>query len=209
MRVVILSKALVVGAYQTKLARLAALPDIELTAIVPPAWRDERGTLHLERSRTNGYQLIVTPIAFNGSFHLHFYPGLGRLLDRLRPDILHIDEEPYNLATFLALRSARRAGATRTLFFSWQNLNRRYPIPFSWIERYTLEHVDACIAGNHDAGRVWRAKGYRGPIAIIPQFGVDPDVFRPRSGSGEDSETLTTFVLNETLNIELEATVVK
>ncbi|MDW8103335.1 MAG: glycosyltransferase family 4 protein, partial [Anaerolineae bacterium] len=27
--------------------------------------------------------------------------------------------------------------------------------------------------------RVWRAKGYRGPLAIIPQFGVDPQLFVP------------------------------
>ncbi len=181
MRVVILSKALVVGAYQSKLAQLAALPDLELTAIVPPSWRDERGVLQLERQANSTYQLIVTPLVFNGNFHLHFYPGLDRLLNQIRPDILHIDEEPYNLATFLAIRSARRIGA-RSIFFSWQNLNRRYPIPFSWMERYTLEHTDACIAGNHDAEKVWRAKGYRGPIEVIPQFGVDPDLFSPAPG---------------------------
>lgn len=178
MRVVILSKALVVGAYQSKLAHLAALPDIELTAIVPPIWRDERGTLSLERTPVDGYQLIVTPIRFNGSFHLHYYPQFDRLLSQLRPDIVHIDEEPYNLATYLALRSTRRSGA-RALFFTWQNLLRRYPPPFNWIERYTLAHANACIAGNHEAEQVWHAKGYRGPIEIIPQFGVDPDVFTP------------------------------
>ncbi len=190
MRVVILSKALVVGAYQSKLVQLAALPDIELTAIVPPSWRDERGTLHLERSRADGYRLIVTPIVLNGSFHLHFYPQLDRLLKRLQPDLLHIDEEPYNLATYLALRSAQRLNI-RTLFFSWQNLNRRYPFPFSAIERYTLEHAEACIAGNHDAAQVWRAKGYRGPIEVIPQFGVDPAVFSPDSRKGSTGQSAT------------------
>jgi len=178
LRVVILSKALVVGAYQSKLAQLAALPDIELMAIVPPSWRDERGVLPLERQTNSTYRLIVTPIIFNGNFHLHFYPGLDRWLNQLRPDILHIDEEPYNLATFLAIRSARRSGA-RSIFFSWQNLNRRYPPPFSWMERYTLAQADACLAGNHAAEKVWRAKGYRGPIEVIPQFGVDPDLFAP------------------------------
>ncbi len=180
MRIVILSKALVVGTYRSKLAQLAALPDIELTAIVPPVWRDERGTLSLERTPADGYQLIVTPIRFNGSFHLHYYPQFDRVVRQLRPDIVHIDEEPYNLATYLALRSARRIGA-RALFFTWQNLHRYYPPPFNWIERYTLDHADACIAGNHAAEQVWRAKGYRGPIEIIPQFGVDPDAFTPRA----------------------------
>jgi glycosyltransferase involved in cell wall biosynthesis len=178
LRIVILSKALVVGAYHGKLTQLAALPDVELTAIVPPSWRDERGTLRLERTTADNYQLVVTPIRFNGSFHLHYYPQLDRLLRQLQPDILHVDEEPYNLATFLALRSARRIHA-RSLFFSWQNLNRRYPFPFNLIERAVLDQASACIAGNHEAEHVWRAKGYRGLIEIIPQFGVDPDVFAP------------------------------
>mgnify|MGYP001118916592 CR=1 FL=1 len=45
MRVLMVSKACVVGAYQKKLEELAALPGVELTAVVPPEWRDERGVL--------------------------------------------------------------------------------------------------------------------------------------------------------------------
>ncbi len=102
MRVVIISKALVIGAYHSKLKHLAAQPHLELTAIVPPSWRDERGELTLERTPAEGYQLIVTPLRFNGNFHLHYYPQIDRLLKQLQPDLVHIDEEPYNLATFLA-----------------------------------------------------------------------------------------------------------
>jgi glycosyltransferase involved in cell wall biosynthesis len=179
LRVVIVSKALVVGAYHSKLAELAALPALDLIALAPPSWRDERGTLHLERVPPRGYQLITTPLRFNGNFHLHYYPQLPRLLKQLRPDLVHIDEEPYNLATWLALRAARSIGA-RSLFFSWQNLQRRYPPPFNLFERYVLAHVDAALAGNQDAVQVWRAKGYRGPIEVIPQFGVDPIAFAPQ-----------------------------
>jgi glycosyltransferase involved in cell wall biosynthesis len=177
MRVVMISKALVIGAYHSKLKYLAAQPQMELTAIVPPSWRDERGELALERTPAEGYQLIVTPLRFNGNFHLHYYPQLNRLLLQLRPPG-HIDEEPYNLASFLALRSAHRAGA-RSVFFSWQNLKRTYPPPFSWLERYALRQAAAGIVGNADSERVWRAKGYRGPLAVIPQVGVEPDVFKP------------------------------
>jgi len=178
MRVVMISKALVIGAYHSKLKHLAARPQMELTAIVPPSWRDERGELKLERTPAEGYRLIVTPLRFNGSFHLHYYPRIDRLLKQLKPDLLHIDEEPYNLATFLAMRSARRLGA-RTVFFSWQNLRRAYPPPFSCFERYALQHAAAGIVGSLDAEYVWRAKGYHGPLTVIPQVGVEPDVFKP------------------------------
>jgi glycosyltransferase involved in cell wall biosynthesis len=33
--------------------------------------------------------------------------------------------------------------------------------------------------GNQDAVNVWKNKGYSGPHKVIPQFGVDPDIFHP------------------------------
>jgi len=94
MRVLMLSKALLVGQYQTKALALAYKSDLELTVIVPPHWRDERGVLLLERKYTEGYRLIVAPLCGNGSYHLHFYPHIGRLIRQVQPDIIHLDEEP-------------------------------------------------------------------------------------------------------------------
>ncbi len=179
MRVALVSKACLVGAYQRKLEELAALPDIDLTVIVPPFWRDERGTLPLEREHVNGYRLIVEPVMFNGNYHIYFFPRIARQLNALRPDLVHIDEEPYNFATFHLLRIARWLRA-KTVFFAWQNLRQRYPFPFSLIERAVLREADACIAGNREGAQVWRDKGFHGPIEVIPQFGVDPDIFSPR-----------------------------
>jgi glycosyltransferase involved in cell wall biosynthesis len=178
LRVLMISKACVVGAYQRKLEAIAAHPGVDLTVVVPPFWKDARGVLPLERAYTEGYRLVVEPLRFNGSFHLHHYPGLARRFDEARPDLVHVDEEPYNLATFQAVRLARRAGA-RSVFFSWQNIERRYPPPFAWIERWVLRHADAGIAGTREAADVWRRKGYGGPLTVIPQFGVDPDLFAP------------------------------
>jgi glycosyltransferase involved in cell wall biosynthesis len=177
MRVLMVSKACLVGAYQTKLEALANFDDIELVVIVPPAWRDPAGEIRLERSHTTGYQLLVDPIRFNGQFHLHYYPKLKQRLQTLRPDILHMDEEPYNLATWLGIRHAHGVGA-KSLFFSWQNIKQRYPFPFSVVEKQVLEQVDFAIMGNNASVKVWRDKGYDGPSEVIPQFGVRPDIFK-------------------------------
>ncbi|MGD8793213.1 MAG: glycosyltransferase [Anaerolineae bacterium] len=194
MRILMISKACLVGAYQKKLEELAALPGVALTVVVPPYWRDERGVVELEREHTAGYELVVEPMAFNGRFHVHFYPRLGRQVRRVRPDLVHIDEEPYNLATAHALWLARRAGA-RSLFFSWQNLLRRYPLPFRLLERYVMGGVDYAIVGNQESGRVWREKGYGGPLAVIPQFGVDAQAFVPASGAQRRADAGRGFVV--------------
>jgi glycosyltransferase involved in cell wall biosynthesis len=177
-RVLMISKACLVGAYQRKLEEIARFPDIDLMVIVPPSWREESRVVRLERAHTEGYDLVVEPLVFNGSFHFHFYPRLRQRLHTFSPEVVHIDEEPYNLATFHALQLSKGIGAA-ALWFSWQNLNRRYPLPFRLIERYNLRRADYAIAGSEGAAAIWREKGYRGPMAVIPQFGVDPDIFTP------------------------------
>jgi glycosyltransferase involved in cell wall biosynthesis len=180
MRVLMISKALVVGAYQRKAEELARLPGVSLVVAVPPYWREDRHRLELERAYTAGYELVVLPMMLNGHYHVHFYRRLAALMDVVAPDVIHIDEEQYNVATFLALRVAVRRGIP-ALFFTWQNIAQRYPPPFSLMERYTFAHAVQAIAGNAAAADIIRAKGYRGPLAVIPQFGVDPDLFAPRA----------------------------
>ncbi len=186
MRVLMLSKACIVGIYQSKLEEIAKFPDIDLQVLVPPSWRDKQGETHLERAFVEGYDLITTPIRLNGNYHLHYYPRFVKHVADFKPDIIHIDEEPYNLATWLALRVARKFNA-KTLFFSWQNIARRYPFPFHQMEQAALRNVDYAIVGTESAAQVWRQKGYTGNLAVIPQFGVDPDLFKPAENPSSNS----------------------
>ena len=174
-----LSKACLVGAYQRKLEELARHDAIALTCLVPPYWLQDGTPIRLERAHVRGYRLAVTPVRFNGHFHVFHFTRLRAWLAATQPDVVHVDEEPYNLATALALRLAARAGARR-LFFTWQNLLRRYPPPFSLWERYSFHTAQHALAGNREAVDVLHQKGYRGPVTVVPQFGIDPEVFRPR-----------------------------
>jgi glycosyltransferase involved in cell wall biosynthesis len=181
MRVLIASKILVVSAYRDKLRRIAQYPGIDrLVVVTPPSWNEPGGrTLTFEPSDTSEpYDLRIAPIAFNGRYHFFFWPGLGRIISEVRPDVVHLDEEPYNVATAHGAWLASRVGAA-SVFFTWQNLLRRYPLPFRLVERYVYSQTAHAIAGSQDALGVLRAKGYRGPSSVIPQFGVDPELFAP------------------------------
>lgn len=177
MRVLLASKALVAGAHHDKLRALGANPDLDLLAVAPDRWVEQGQVQVAERPPPRGYEIVHTPLAFNGRYHLFWFRRLRQIMRRFRPDVLHIDEEPYNLATALACRDAVGYGV-RPVFFAWQNLHRRYPPPFRWLERYVLEQADA-IVGSAAAGEVLRRKGYSRRIEVIPQFGVDPQVFAP------------------------------
>jgi glycosyltransferase involved in cell wall biosynthesis len=181
LKVLIVSKILVVAAYRRKLEAIARRPEIDrLVAVTGTEWREPDGRrIRFEPSPTSDrHDLRVERLWLNGSYHLFLWPRLGRILREVQPDLVHIDEEPYNLATAHGTWLTRRFGA-RSLFFTWQNLLRQYPPPFSWFERSVFARSAFGIAGSQEALEVVRAKGYCGPGAVIPQFGVDPDLFFP------------------------------
>ncbi len=186
MKVLIVSKACVVGAYQTKLEAIGQQDGVDLSVVVPKIWKEAGGDIELEKSHTNGYDLQVLPMALNGLYHMHFYPTLGKLIRSLQPDIVHMDEEPYSFVTWHGFRQAQKVGA-KTLFFSWQNILRSYPPPFRWMEKQILQQADYAQMGNAAADVVWRAKGYRGPSEIFPQFGVSLDLFEPKQAADSAS----------------------
>lgn len=175
-----ISKALIVAQYQTKAEALARKPGVELFVVTPPQWRDERGVMKLEKEHVEGYQFITSRIRCDGHYHIHYYPDIGEIIDRVQPDLIHIDEEPYNFATFHALFASRRATKpSRSLFFTWQNLEQAYPPPFSWMESYVYDKANYALAGNSSAKTILRSKGFKKPIRVVPQFGVDPAIFYP------------------------------
>ncbi len=179
MRVMLLSKAMVVGPYQKKAEELARMPDVELLVVVPHVWQEPRGNVQvLERQYTEGYDLLEAPIYLNGKYHYHFYPTINRIVRRFRPDIFHIDEEPYNFATWHAMQAGKQVGA-KMCFFTWQNIPKRYPPPFAQMERAVYAGVHAGIAGNQAALEIMRAKGFGKPAVVIPQFGFDPLIYQP------------------------------
>ena len=187
MRVLYISKALVVGTYQRKMEEIAKFPDVELRAIVPPYWREGEHRQVLERRYTSGYELVAEHMRFNGHYHAHYYPNLRRHLLEWRPDVVHVDEEPYNFATAHAIWHARRVGA-KAIFFAWQNIYRVYPPPFYFFELYSLLKSHAAQAGTRQAQEVLRRKRFSYPSAVFPQFGVDAELFTPAPQPGNRDE---------------------
>ena len=177
MRILMISKTFVASTSQRKLEELAKFNDIELTLMTPSYWQSDDGSKQvLEPLYTNGYCMIVTPMIFNGHFHIYYYPQLKKIFREVQPEILHIDEEPYNFATFQAMRLAQQKRIP-ALFVAWQNIYRDYPPPFRQFEQYNYRHAKLALAGNLDVADVLKRKGFNGPIRILP-LSVDPIIYQ-------------------------------
>ncbi len=179
-RVVMVSKALVVGAYQRKLEELARQPGIELIAVAPPVWRIAAAPCKWSAPtpKVTSYASRRWSSAGNITCTSTRQPALCCAVCVLMSCMS--TRNPDNLATWHLLQVGQAIGR-RGLFFTWQNLHRRYPWPFRHFEQANYRRAAHAIAGSEAAAAVLRYKGYRGPISVIPQFGVDPAIFSPAS----------------------------
>lgn len=178
LRVLTISKPYVSAAYRDKLTALAQYQDLEIGLICPPQW----GSQNFEPAADSAFDLQLVDIRLNGRNHFHTYRRLKTAIKRFAPDILNVEEEHYSIVTWQAFRIAQALGI-KPIFYTWQNIDKRYPPPFSWIENYIFEHAAGAAAGNDEAISILRAKGYRGIVHEIPQMGVDLNRFVPSDRS--------------------------
>jgi glycosyltransferase involved in cell wall biosynthesis/GT2 family glycosyltransferase len=104
-------------------------------------------------------------------------------------DVLDLHEEPFALATaeILLLRALRRrARRTPVVLYTAQNLRKRYPVPFRWLERWALREASGISACNAAAARIVEDKGFAGRARVIP-LGVDLQRFSPADVAGTPS----------------------
>ncbi|MCX6123973.1 MAG: glycosyltransferase family 4 protein [Proteobacteria bacterium] len=184
-RVLTVSKPYVSQAYRSKLLTWAASGRFVVGLVCPNQW----GSLPYEGEPEVGIQTWRLPLVFNGRNHFHFYRGLEEVVRTFRPDILNIEEEHYSLVTWQCFRLALKYHA-KPLFYTWQNIDKNYPAPFSWLEQYVFRHAAAAIGGNSESLAIIQRKGFKGPTAEIIQMGVDLARFTPKDWSETYKRTL-------------------
>jgi phosphatidylinositol alpha-1,6-mannosyltransferase len=150
----------------------------DVTCVAPERYRADHGwadfrELPAEPCRALGVRAFGTR-----SPHLFAYgPALRELLAESW-DVVFAWEEPYVVAG-AQIASWTRKSSTFT-FLTFQNIRKRYPPPFSWMERYTLRRSGGWLYSGHSVYDVQRAEpGYRDRPGELGPLGVDLKLFRP------------------------------
>ncbi|MFC8597476.1 glycosyltransferase [Isoptericola sp. NPDC057191] len=187
MKVLRVSHSAVVGAWRARERELRRL-GVDVHLLSARRW-DEGGTVVTLRPEPGEPVTGVRTLGRHPALFVYDPRPLWRALGE-RWDVLDVHEEPFALATaeVLALRALRRlvdrwrgrgtGPAAPVVVYSAQNLTKRYPPPFRWIESAVLRTAAGVSVCNADAADVVRAKGARGRVEVIP-LGVDPATFAP------------------------------
>ncbi|HJT24480.1 MAG TPA: glycosyltransferase, partial [bacterium] len=185
MKVFFVSHSSVIYNYREKLRLLAKHNDVELTLLLPQYWPEAGKRIQTEDKpkSAEGFRIISAPLFFEGRIKRHFYPSFFRHVADVKPDIIHIEEEPYSLVAWQAARACRKRGIPLT-FFTWENLLESFGFPHQIIRSQVLRTASHAIAGDTEARQLLEKAGYpQSKISVIPQYGVNPQLFRKKDVS--------------------------
>lgn len=174
MKVFKISHSGVVGAWRERERRLRA-SGVDVTMLSAAVW-DEGGRPVPFEAHGDSFARPVTTWGKHPNVFAFDPRPIWRMFDA-HWDVVDVHEEPCSLAAaeIMAIMLARRVKAPLVLY-SAQNIAKRYPPPFRWIERWALRRAAAVSVCNAAAGRILGDKGLRGVAVEIP-LGVDLDHF--------------------------------
>ena len=169
MKVCVVSHAYVTPVNHDKLRALSAIDGIDLTLLVPDAWRTATSVLALPPMDAP-YRVARSPITSNGRIGAYRYRDLSEIR-RGRPDVIHAEVEPWSLA---ALQVVRAAAGAPVVLFTWENLEGPRRLASRAVERFVLRKVGHVIAGNQGARARMRRRGVPDArLSVLPQLGID------------------------------------
>ncbi|MGL5876587.1 MAG: glycosyltransferase [Xenococcaceae cyanobacterium] len=182
LRVLFVSHAYVVGVNQGKLQAIAEIDGIEVGLLAPSNWRalEWNRRLQLERPYSK-IQIYGAPVLFAGRGGAYFYTPwrVWQVLNDFQPDIVQVEAEVFSLCAFELATWTRLAGK-KLIVFGWENMDRHLPRFRRWVCQFVMKSASAIIAGNHEGADLVRQWGYTGEIAVMPQMGVDTQLFTPQ-----------------------------
>jgi phosphatidylinositol alpha-1,6-mannosyltransferase len=156
---------------------LASTGEWDVTAAAPARFHGDFGWHVLQAQPGERCTVAAVPVHFTRPVHLMLY---GRRLFELlgQPwDLVHCWEEPYTVAA--AQVAIRTPAHVPLVVATFQNIAKRYPPPFSWIERRVLERANGLVAFGRTVFDVVTARGFdRSRTRVIPP-GVDTVRFAP------------------------------
>lgn len=186
MKILVASHTYIVDLNCEKLRVLAHLePDIEVTVIVPKRWRPggvQNKVIETRAWSDGNFRVVpVSNFSQNNQGLLTFGSDLITLLQQFRPQIIQVEQGSKSFAYAELITLNRLLGLkAKNIFFTWWNLPYQSKFPVSVLENYNLNNTDGLIAGNQDAADILRDRGYQKAVTVMPQLGVDEQLFSPR-----------------------------
>ncbi|MDJ0582630.1 hormogonium polysaccharide biosynthesis glycosyltransferase HpsO [Crocosphaera sp.] len=186
MKILVASHTYIVDLNCEKFETLAKLhPDIEVTIIVPKKWKPggvQNKIIETKPQNKGNFRVVpISNFSQNNQGLLTFGSDIIKILNDFRPHIIQVEQgvKSFAYAQLITLNKWLNLQA-KNVFFTWWNLPYKSKFPVSYLERYNLSNTDGLVAGNQDAADILRDHGYDQDVVVMPQLGVNEDLFCPQ-----------------------------
>jgi glycosyltransferase involved in cell wall biosynthesis len=149
-----------------------------VTAVAPASVHGDLRPIRYTPDPTDACRTEAIDAYLTRKMQVMVYGRALRSILRDRWDLVHCWEEPFALAA--AQVCYWTPAGVPVVPYTHQNLSKRYPPPFHWVERYTIRRSAGWVCGGTTVERTMLGRpGYPDrPHAVIP-LGVDTTAFRP------------------------------
>jgi glycosyltransferase involved in cell wall biosynthesis len=165
-------------------------PQIEMEVVTPPRWCETN--VDVETVPDDLFPVRTARTFLSKHIQLFAYDPLPiiKAFRRHKPHIIDMDHEPYSVpcAEIITLRNLF-APHTPIVMQTAQNILKKYPPPFSFLEKRAFRQVSAAYMCSETVREVLNAKGFRQPTQIA-YFGVDLKMFRPAERDADQPFTI-------------------
>lgn len=182
-RIAFLTFAYIIDVYQSKLKALQDTGFLDIAWLAPSKWKMYSWNRTMSLSiRYKDVKVYPVNIWFlNGVNGGYLFPTLPlvKVINHFKPDVLHYEQEVFSLSAFQVAVCSKLSRIPFTVF-CWENVEKELPV-YRWLTtKYVLNNASAIIAGNEEAGQIIKKWGYKGIVEIMPQIGIDTNLFYPR-----------------------------
>lgn len=191
MRLLVVSHSCAQPVNQDVYVEMARITGWELSLVLPANWKDEFGNrLDLAPRDCWSGGATKTPVWMNGNIILHSYRmGWRAFLEKGRFDVVYVNHEPYAVATAQVARACRSVSKPPVFgFYSCQNICKRYPFPFSYMESTVYTQARFAFPITAAVRDVLARKGFHGRLEVCP-LPVDTGRCKP-GGTDADRELI-------------------
>lgn len=189
MRVLVISHTYISPINRDKWHTFAMLhKDVSLMVVFPSYWpaclfNHQAHINHQEQ--LDNCTFLALPAFKTGNELLYYYQPYKfyQTISSFRPNLIHVEQGQGAMSYFQSLvyNSLLFLGA-KTVFFTWINWQPHHSLKhrffLSPIEKLNLARAHGAIAGNKDAETILRTKGFKKPIIVLPQLGVNLHKFK-------------------------------
>ena len=174
-------------------------PEVDMEVVAPERWH-ETG-VDVEAEPDEFFPVRTAKTFISGHIQLFAYDPrpIIEALRQHKPHIIDMDHEPYSVpcAEIITLRN-HFAPNTPIVMQTAQNILKKYPPPFSFLEKRAFRQVSAAYMCSETVREVLITKGFTKPMQLAP-FGVDLQMFRPKKNEQDINKTFTIGYLGRLL----------